>query len=83
MRSSRRAQFAWLLTVLGSVACRAAQTAPPMPALALRLTVLASAPGGALLPATTSVAAMPATAELDLAAFRGQVVWITFFAADC
>lgn len=22
-------------------------------------------------------------AELDLAAFRGQVVWITFFAADC
>ncbi|MBL8842695.1 MAG: hypothetical protein JNL90_14335 [Planctomycetes bacterium] len=60
-----------------------------------RLTVLTAAPSGALPIATPPAAPAPLahgdlfapppppTAELDLAAFRGQVVWITFFAADC
>jgi len=52
MHSSRPARFAWLLTILGSVACRASQTASPMPAPSTRLTVLASAPDGASPPAT-------------------------------
>ncbi len=87
---SRRSSFVALLIVSGSLL--AAGCASPSSAVrAPRLTVLAAEPGGApqataaVPPAMDALLAPPPppTAELDLAPFRGQVVWITFFATDC